>query len=137
MLMFFSSNVYYFVELKDSNKYSHRGDILGKVVQQSEFSKTVIAKRAGYNRTSLYNHIKSPDLPFEIIEKYGKALGYDFTKVFPEMTKYIAFEDPKTEYPGSLTFEQILAQRDQWRDKYYNLLEKYNQLMEEKLNLNR
>ena len=113
----------------------HRGEILAKTVQQSELSKTVIAKKAGYNRTSLYNHIKTPDLSFDILEKYGKALGYDFTKVFPEMIKYISFEDPRSDYSESITFEKLLKQRDQWRDKYYDLLEKYNTLIEDKLDL--
>lgn len=119
--------------MKSNIKNTHRGEILGKIVQQSELSKTVIAKKAGYNRTSLYNHIKTFDLSFDIIEKYGKALGFDFTTVFPEMIKYIAFEDPKADYPESLTFDQVLKQRNQWRDKYYDLLEKYNKLIEDKL----
>lgn len=122
------------MQLKDLNSYIHRGAALGKVVQQSELSKTLIAKKAGYNRSSLYNHINTSDLSFEILEKYGKALGYDFTKIFPEMVKYIAFEDPERPYGESLTFETLLRQRDQWRDKYYDLLEKYNRLIEEKLN---
>lgn len=109
---------------------------MGKAVQQSELSKTVIAKKAGYNRTSLYNHIKQEDLSFEILEKYGKALGYDFTQVFPEMIRYISFEDTKADYNESLTFDQLLKQRDSWRDKYYDLLEKYNRVIEEKLALN-
>lgn len=122
------------MQLKDLNSYIHRGAALGKVVQQSELSKTLIAKKAGYNRSSLYNHINTSDLSFEILEKYGKALGYDFTKIFPEMVKYIAFEDPEHPYGETLTFETLLRQRDQWRDKYYDLLEKYNRLIEEKLN---
>lgn len=127
--------MYYFVELKDQGKNIHRGNALAKAIQQSELSKTVIAKKAGYNRTSLYNHIRTADLSFDILEKYGKALSYDFTRIFPEMIRYIAFEDPKSEYRESLTFDQILKQRDQWRDKYYDLLEKYNKLIEDKLEL--
>jgi len=121
--------------LKDQQKNINRGEALAKAIQQSELSKTVIAKKAGYNRTSLYNHIRTPDLSFDILEKYGKALAYDFTRVFPEMIRYIAFEDPKAEYRETLTFDIVLKQRDQWRDKYYDLLEKYNKLIEDKLEL--
>lgn len=121
--------------MKDQQKNINRGEALAKAIQQSELSKTVIAKKAGYNRTSLYNHIRTPDLSFDILEKYGKALAYDFTRVFPEMIRYIAFEDPKAEYRETLTFDIVLKQRDQWRDKYYDLLEKYNKLIEDKLEL--
>ena len=121
--------------MKDQGKNIHRGEALAKAIQQSELSKTVIAKKAGYNRTSLYNHIRTPDLSFDIIEKYGKALSFDFTKIFPEMIRYIAFEEPKAEYREAMTFDSVIKQRDQWRDKYYDLLEKYNRLIEEKLEM--
>lgn len=79
--------------------------------------------------------MRTPDLSFDIIEKYGKALSFDFTKVFPEMIRYIAFAEPKTDYGEALTFDTLIKQRDQWRDKYYDLLEKYNKLIEEKLEM--
>ena len=121
--------------MKEDKKTIHRGQVLEKIVQNSDLSKTLIAKRAGYNRATLYNHFKTPDLSFGILEKYGKALGYDFTNVFPEMVKYIAFDDSNSSYPDTLSFEQVLKQRDQWKDRYYTLLEKYNKLIEDKLDL--
>ncbi len=118
------------------NKKIHRGEVLEKAVQQSDLSKTIIAKRAGYTRSSLYIHCSKADLPFDILERYGKALGFDFTTIFPEMITYISFEEPEAQYKQALTFEQMVKQRDQWRNKYYDLLEKYNRLIEDKYNLN-
>ena len=51
------------------------------------------------------------------------------------MDRYISFEDTGNAYPKVLTFDQLEKQRDQWRDKYYDLLERYNRLIEDKLDL--
>ena len=113
----------------------HRGEALEKIVKRNPLSITFISKKAGFNRSSFYNHISKPDLSFEILERYGKALGFDFTKIFPVMDRYISFEDTGNAYPKVLTFDQLEMQRDQWRDKYYDLLERYNKLIEDKLDL--
>jgi hypothetical protein len=92
----------------------------------------VVAKRAGYSRSSYYNHIMDPELSFEILQQYGKALKYDFTANFPDMTKHI-LEEEESEYSNPTTLEQALKLADHWKHKYYKLLEKYQQLLEEKL----
>lgn len=51
------------------------------------------------------------------------------------MIRYIAFEEPKADYGEALTFDTLIKQRDQWRDKFYDLLEKYDKLREEKLEM--
>ena len=63
---------------------------------------------------------------------YGKAIKHDFTEEFPEMPKYVV-EDPDQDYGKKLTLEEAIRQRDQWKDKYLELLEKYNRLIEEKI----
>lgn len=111
----------------------HRGEILEKVVRNSKISLTRIAEAIGYNRTSIYNHFKEPDLDFGILFKYGRALEHDFTVEFPEMSSYMALftEPPKDK--KALSLGEAQAQIDYWRDKYINLLEKYNELILSKL----
>lgn len=76
-----------------------------------------------------------PDLPFEILERYGKALGYDFTSDFPEMVKERVFTQT---YIQNKTAEELIAELGEYKEKYTRLLEKYNELLEEKKeNLNR
>lgn len=117
--------------MKARKTYIHRGEILRKATGNSDLNIKQITKRAGYSRSSYYNHIGDPDLSYDILMAYGKAMQYDFTKDLPEMNKYL-FEDPSESYT-ILTVEEAMRQRDHWRDKYYDLLEKYHKLVEEKL----
>jgi hypothetical protein len=88
--------------------------------------------RANYSRSSYYKHISNPDLDFHILIAYGKAIGHDFTEEFPEMPKYV-LEDPEETYSKPLTLDEAIRQRDQWKDKYLDLLEKYNRMIEERM----
>lgn len=78
------------------------------------------------SRTTYYNHINNKDLSIDIIAKYGRAIGYNFSSEFPEIRRAEAFintKEPKT-------FEEAMTERNIWREKYYEVLEKYNNCME-------
>ncbi len=89
-----------------------------------------VAVKAGYSRSAYYKHVAQPDLKFHILVNYGKALKYDFTEEFPEMSKY-SLHDSGSDEPR--TIGDALKQRDEIQRKYNELLEKYNVLLEEKL----
>jgi predicted DNA-binding transcriptional regulator AlpA len=108
----------------------HRGEVLNAVVKRSNYTISQVVKKTGYSRASFYNHIQNKDLPFEILERYGNAVGYDFSEEFPEMVRYVAFKEPDAEYD---TIDLLKKDRDRWRYKYYDLLERYNIFIEEKL----
>lgn len=120
--------VHYFTFL-NKKKHIHRGEVLAAIVSRSGQTIKEVANRAGYSRAAYYSHTKNPNLSFDILEQYGKALSVDFTDHFPEMVKYLSY-NIKNE---NLTLEQAIKERDLWKDKYLNLLEKYNYLVEEKL----
>ena len=120
--------------LKSKKTNIHRGQVLSAVVEASNLNKTDVAEKAGYSRSSYYNHIEDKNLPYHILAAYGKAIKYDFTEEFPEMPKYL-FEDPAENYNKAPTIEEITQSRDYWKDKYVELLEKYNKLIEERLSL--
>jgi hypothetical protein len=101
----------------------HRGEILDAAVRNSSFSITAVAKKLKISRRSYYNHIADPNLSWDQLEEYGKALKYDFSQDIPEMKKYV-FEEPEARYgrkPENL--EQALQHIDYWKAKYYQLLE--------------
>jgi len=105
----------------------HRGELLKRIVESSDLSKTVIIKKAGYkSRSSYYTHIETKDLPLDILAKYGKAVDYDFSIDIPEMKTMESF----LENESPQTIQQAIKERDYWRDKYYNLLEKNNELLQ-------
>lgn len=100
-----------------------------------------IIENAGYKYSSFYVHIRRPDLPFQILERYGKAMSHDFTEQFPEMAEYVFNEDP-IKYSRKLNIDdlkkehaKLQAKYDDLNDKYRNLLAKYSKILEEKLGI--
>lgn len=115
-----------------------RGKILHRVAKTSQLSIREIVEKAGYKYSTFFAHIKQPDLPFEILAKYGKAMDHDFSNEFPEISDYVT-EDKKN-YSKELSYQELSADRDKWRQKYFEtaekyqrISEKYNKLLEEKL----
>jgi hypothetical protein len=118
--------------VKTKRTTKHRGEILQQVVEASGMSVSKVTERAGYSRSSYYYHILDPELPFEIMQKYGKAMKYDFKADFPEMSESILDDDEK-KYIKPTSLEQAVRQLEILREKYLALLEKYQQLIEEKI----
>ena len=118
--------------MKSRRSSKHHGAILEEAVKKSGISKTALVEKVGYSRSAYYKHINEPYLSFEILEQYGKVLRHDFSIDLPEMKKTRVEEDPE-EYSPPANIEQAIHQRDYWRNKYYTLLEKHQQLLEEKL----
>jgi len=103
----------------------HRGDLLERIVKGSSVSIKVLTGRLGYSRTTYYNHIRNKDLPLEILNKYGRALGYDFSHEIPEMSEMMNVINTVP-----LSIEEAVRQREIWKAKYYELLEKHNRYLE-------
>ena len=110
----------------------NRGQILAAAVQASGLGKEEAAKKAGYTRSAYYKHIENPNLEDHILIAYGRAIKYDFTSELPEMPKYI-LEEPEEVYGKPKTLEDALRVIDSWKNKYLDLLEKYNIMIEEKM----
>jgi hypothetical protein len=106
----------------------HRGQLLKRIVKNSDLSITTIAKRAGYSRATYYNHIEVKSLSLGILERYGNALGHDFSMEIPEISQIKSFTEREP-----LSIQEAIMQRDQWRSKYFELIEKYKTLLEEKV----
>lgn len=118
--------------MKTRKQPTHRGDALQAAIQQSDLTIKQITARAGYSRSSYYNHVADPNLPDEVLIRYGKVLKYDFTTEIPGLSKY-QFNDEIVPRPKPKTFDEAIADRDYWRDKYIALLEKYNTVVEGQL----
>ena len=110
----------------------NRGQVLEAAVKASGLGIERAAKRAKYTRSAYYKHKEDPDLDYHILVRYGKAIRYDFTEEFPDMPKYLLSE-PEDEYGKPQTLEEALKILDQWKNKYLELLEKYNRVIEEKM----
>ncbi|HEX7844212.1 MAG TPA: helix-turn-helix transcriptional regulator [Chitinophagaceae bacterium] len=113
------------------NSRSNRGQVLATAVEATGLKKENVAKKAGYSRSAYYKHIESPDLDYSILIAYGKAINHDFTDEFPDMPKYLLSE-PDEIYGRPKTLEEAIALIMQWKNKYLELVDKYNRLLEER-----
>ena len=102
-----------------------------QAVSESGISITKITKKAKFSRSSYYNHIEDPDLSYDVLERYGRAIKHDFSGEFPIMSS-LRLEEEEIEYGRPDTLEKALQQLDRYREKYTELLEKYNKLLEER-----
>lgn len=102
----------------------HHGEIIEKVVRREGPSLTDLAKLMNVNRRSIYNWFMQRRLKPEIILRIGRAMKHDFSVDFPELFKP---EDFKDEIPMKAEMEHNL---DGWKEKYIDLLERYNLLLE-------
>ena len=93
-----------------------------------------IAKDAGYDQSTFYVHVKRSDLPMGILYKYSNAMDHDFTTEIPEMEDYLLSNGLKKSNDSSLSYDELLKDRDNWREKYYAQLEENSRLIKEKYN---
>lgn len=118
--------------MKSKRTHIHRGQALATAVEMTGLGKEEVAAKAGYSRSAYYKHVENPRLDYHILMAYGKAIGHDFTEEFPDMPKYV-IEEPEEKYIAPQTVEEATRQMELWKDKYLELLEKYNRLIEERL----
>lgn len=94
----------------------HGGKIVWKAIEESGLTLTKIIKASKVPKSTFYR-IKDQIQPkLDHIIKIGKAIGHDFSKDFPELTT------------PALTEEENLT----WKFKYFEILEKYTVLLEQK-----
>lgn len=108
----------------------NRGRILRDAARRHVLSITEIAERAGYTQSTFYKHIKKQDLDFNILYKYAKEMNYYFLNEIPEFKVWLEENRLITKGEKTKDCEEIIKDRDKWRDKYYSLLERYNSVLE-------
>jgi len=109
------------------NMLKHRGEILAKVIRDKKVKIAPLAKRMGIDRGTVYRHMEDPELSLDYIAQYGKALDYDFSKDFPELLYVL--KEPPAEYGSAKSYNELRDAAEYWKDKYIDILEKYNALL--------
>ena len=104
----------------------HRGEIVEQAVRQSGYSLTKLTNRLGKSRRWIYHAFENPILSIEVILEIGKIIHHDFSNELVELKKL----DNKvvSPYEKAAVSEENTAEH--WKNKYLNLLEKYNHLHE-------
>ncbi len=99
----------------------HHGLVIERVVRRSGMSISDIARILKINRRSVYNYFSQPRLSIDVVNSFGKVLGYDFSKDIPEYTEFrINTLTEPLDDPAQVEF---------WKQKYLLLLEKYNHML--------
>jgi len=111
----------------------HKGEIIEKAIRSSGISVTELAKRIKKSRRYVYNLFEKNDVPVETILQIGKIIHYNFFKEIKEIQPagYIFNEDKSSVNDNDPDISYKPA--EYWKNKYFELLEKYNQLLSEYL----
>jgi predicted transcriptional regulator len=96
----------------------HRGKILAKAIEETKTSKVELAKYLRVTRPTLDTYIRTQLLNLDVLLSAGKFMRYDFSREIPELST----AEQKREAEENLNF----------KFKYFELLEKYTHLLEEK-----
>ena len=105
----------------------HRGEIIKKTVHDSGYSITTLAKRMKKSRRWVYYIFEKPNVSLDVVLEIGKILHHDFSTEMKGVSLY------NTQYPDSKQVEDFNSAAEEvnhWKDQYYALLEKYNDLLE-------
>ena len=103
----------------------HRGEIVEKAVRQSGIPLTVLAKKLGKSRRWMYIAFENPQLSLDYILEIGKTIHHDFANDIDGFNNSLtAIQSTELNY---IDPNEAVAH---WKLKYYELLEKYNALLE-------
>jgi plasmid maintenance system antidote protein VapI len=100
----------------------HRGEIIEQAVRNSGLAISKIAAKLGKSRRWMYLMFENPNVPYETVLEIGKILHHDFSDDLKLMQTSMA--EPIEQYGN--------RDLNYWREKYYALLEEYNELLKKK-----
>ena len=104
----------------------HHGQIVEYLIRRNGYNLSDLAKLLKVNRRTLYNWFKQPQLKSDVIFHIGKIIRHDFSVEFPEL--FLPEQFDVIQKPIYIQRQSDINNND-WKDKYCNLLEKYNQAL--------
>jgi predicted transcriptional regulator len=105
----------------------NNGEIVEHVIRRNNISISELSRRLRVSRRSIYNWFTQKNLSFDIILQIGEVLDYDFSSDFPDKLNGRKSNSSQI-YPGDIQMHDIQNSANYWRNKYINLLEKYNEV---------
>lgn len=77
-------------------------------------------------------HIKKKDLSVHILNKYARAISHDFSEDIEEINQFLTGEPDSAYSTEPVTLQEAIKQRNEWKEKYYAVMEKYLKCIENK-----
>jgi predicted transcriptional regulator len=107
----------------------HYGQILERAIRRNGNSISDVARLLKMNRRSVYNWFNQAQLKPEIFFKIGRVIDHDFSIDLPHLFTPEDF----AKNPGMAVNKngELMenASNENWQEKYIDLLEKYNALL--------
>ncbi len=97
------------------------GQILEKAVRQSGYPISKLAKRIGYTRQHIYNLFAQQQIDLQLLDEIGKIINVDFSENVKSLKKYST----------NTSNQNNKATDDEFKIKYYALLEEHQHLLKE------
>lgn len=113
----------------------HHGHIVEKVVRRDGHSISDISRLMKVNRRSVYNWFNQPKLRPEIIYRIGCIIKHDFSAELPYLFNSEDFtsEIDKGQIPEAAKGKFVIKDDDYWKEKYTELLKRYNRLKQDQI----
>jgi len=100
----------------------HHGQIVEYIIRRSGYNLCDLAKALNVNRRTLYNWFNQTRLRSDIIFRIGKIIRHNFSVEFPEL--FLPYQFDIIQKPSFIKHQPGVD--NSWKDKYLDLLEKYN-----------
>ncbi|MGB3106975.1 hypothetical protein [Sphingobacterium siyangense] len=120
--------------MEKDNKNINRGKILHEVLKNHPRRIKDIVEDAGYKYGTFYKHKNNPELSYEIIAKYGKVIGKDFSVEFPEMMDFPSLALIQSHFSNNGPID-LKKELEELREKYSSFLHKHNAILEANIEL--
>ncbi len=111
-------------------KMQHKGEIIEKVIRASGFPITKLAKKLGKSRKWVYLQFENSNVSIDHILEIGAIIHHDFSNDIKELKKYRILQEIQSAKQSETSYKSKLAEIEVWKNKYLELLEKYNHLLE-------
>jgi hypothetical protein len=114
----------------------HHGKTLEKIIRRNGLPLAKVARLTKVNRRSVYNWFIKAELKPDIIYRLGEVINHDFSIEFPEFFSSEDFDAQSKQSPAfKIDYASSSDDSSIWKDKYIDLLERYNALLSEKVTL--
>jgi predicted transcriptional regulator len=113
----------------------HQGKTIEQVIRRSGHSFSRVARLTKVSRRSVYNWLNQSQVNPQIIQKIGKVINHDFSIEFPELFSSEDFSEVPAQpgSPAAPVLSSLEEEVSKWKNKYIEILERYNELLVEKL----
>ncbi|HUH18092.1 transcriptional regulator [Albibacterium sp.] len=115
--------------LNSYNVLRHDGNVLRKLIGDVGVPISRIAKELDVDRSTIYRMFDKADISIEFLLKIGKVINKDMSIFFPEIIQTI--QESTIDYSSLKSYSELLDESNYWKDKYIDVLEKYNSLLNE------